>query len=248
MKQLFFLFLFTGFSLNLLAQEQEKLGSIVFESCKYMANQHLAPSQSDKKKEKDKFKKFIEQNIDAKNAKEFINSIPKTDIETYGDSLKCTYKLDIYNEVYESKVVCDYLQKTNMEIYKQIDRKTLIANTVQRNINSNAYKIFDGRPIDFYSTADRYELLEFKDDTKVILGYKCFKVVLKKKFQKNPHLTTYDYEMYVTEDIKLNYHPAYRNKDILEKYFPLEIIKKPRQEIMAEAIVWNVKQIDLTNL
>lgn len=230
------------------SQDKPKLGSVVFESFKYIGNKHLAPSELEKRKEKARLKKFVKENINTKKPDEFINSVPKTDTQIYGDSLKCEYRLGIYKDVYESKVTCSYVEKTNVERYEQINKKSLNANIIERNRNTNTYKILPQRKVKFYSTSSRYDLIEYRDQTKVILGYKCFKVLLKKKFQNNSRSVIYDFEMYVTEDIDLNYNPANRNKDILEKYYPLEIIKKPRQEVMGEVTVWKVKHIDLNNL
>lgn len=248
MKKISFLVFVLGVNFCLNAQNEPKIGSIVFESCKYIGNKHLAPSELEKKEEKERLKAFVKENINAKKPDEFINSMPKTYTQTYGDSLKCEHRLDIYKETYESKVTCSYVEKTNIERYEQINRKNLKANTIERDTNTNVIKILPKRQIKLYSTANRYDLIEYRDQTKIILGYKCFKIELKKKLQKNSHLTTYDYEMYVTEEIDLNYNPISRDKNILEKYYPLQIIKKPRQEIMAEVTVWEVKQIDLKKL
>jgi hypothetical protein len=59
---------------------------------------------------------------------------------------------------------------------------------------------------------------EFRAIKKTISGYSCFKVVLN-------HMVNTDYliELYVTEDIKLNYHPIINCKEVINDYFPLYI-------------------------
>jgi len=248
MKKVFYFILILTLSSNLHAQDQSKLGLIVFESCKYMANKHLMPSAKEIEQKKENFKKFVERNIDSKKPDEFINSIPKTEIQVYGDSLKCIYTLDIYKDIYESKVSCKYLKKSDAEMYKQIDRKSLEASTVKRNITTNSYTIFPKRKLDQFSISDTYKITEYRNDVRTILGYKCFKIILEKKSFKNPHLDVYNIEMFVTEDIRLNYSPITQFKDVLDKYYPLEIAKKPKKESMVEVIVWKVKEIDLKNM
>lgn len=248
MKNIVFCILFLATNFSLHSQDQSKLGMIVFKSCKYITNKHLAPSASEKAKINAKLKKFVKKNIDSINPDAFIGSIPKTEIQIYGDSLKCTYVLDIYKEVYESKASCAYLEKSTTEMYEQIHRETLKANTIKRNIETNTYKILSKRQIKLSSILKSYDLIEYRNDTKMILGYTCFKIVLKKKNVRNPHLTVFDIEMYVTEDIKLNYNPVSRYEDILNKYYPLEIIKKPQKEVMTEVTAWKAIQIDLKDL
>ncbi|WP_298511124.1 hypothetical protein [uncultured Kordia sp.] len=248
MKNIVFCILFLATSLCVYSQDQSKLGMIVFESSRYTANMHLAPSEQEIKEERGKLKKFVEENIDSKKTDAFINPIPKAEILAYGDSLKCIYTLEIYKDVYDSKVSCEYFKKSDIENYKQINRETLELNTVKRYVNTNKYTIFSKRKIDQFSISDTYRITEHRDDVKIILGYKCFKIVLEKKSPKNAHLDVYNIEMFVTEDIKLNYSPIIKYKDILNKYYPLQVAKKPKKERMIEVVVWKAIQIDLKNL
>ncbi len=62
-------------------------------------------------------------------------------------------------------------------------------------------------------------------DTKIIKGYKCHKVYLNVIEQPElPEMSFTIYEMYVTDEIKILYHPVIRLKSVLEKYFPMETI------------------------
>ncbi|AXT18471.1 hypothetical protein D7030_07540 [Flavobacteriaceae bacterium AU392] len=67
-------------------------------------------------------------------------------------------------------------------------------------------------------------ITEFRNIKKNISGYNCFKVILES--ETNP----YDLlELYVTEDINLNYNPVINCKEILTKYYPL-YLKKYRKK------------------
>jgi len=244
MKKFIFL-CFLNISFSVYCQDQQKVGALVFESHKFMGNKHLKPSDAEIKREKEKLRAFVKKEIDSVTPDKFINSFPKPELEHYGGSMKCLHTFDIYEEYYESVVECDYIKKTNIQRYEQIKIKTLEANTIERDINTNHYKILGKRQLTLSPTPNDYEIIEYRDETKLILGYECFKVVLKKKFQENLHLTIYDVEMYVTEAIKLNYSPVTRYKEILKKYYPLEITRKPRNKVMAEVTTWKIKTIDL---
>ncbi|PTX60227.1 hypothetical protein C8N46_107234 [Kordia periserrulae] len=248
MKKVVFSILLLLSSMYLYSQDQPKHGTIVFESCEYIANKHLAPSEQEKKLEKERMRNSIKKNLDEKNPDEFINSIPKTYIQTYGDSLKCTYTLDIYKNVYEAKKTCDYFKKSTNEIYEQLNRETLEYNVVNRDINTNTYTIFPKRKNYQFSISDTHEITEYRKETKKILGYDCFKIVLKRKNLNGQRLDVFNIEMFVTEEIKLNYSPIIKYKDILDKYYPLEVTKKPKIERMIEVITWKAKRIEIENI
>ncbi len=91
-----------------------------------------------------------------------------------------------------------------------------------------------GLEIPYRNDSDILSLEEHRNDTKILNGFKCFKVILTVKndqFQDDEMLkgllkmgNTY-YEMYVTTKISLPYHPQIKYKSILKKYFPLEVIQ-----------------------
>lgn len=67
---------------------------------------------------------------------------------------------------------------------------------------------------------------EFKSETKVINGFKCYKIVmyyfdLEQPPSFNSLLNTM--ELWVTEDIKSMFHPFIKEREILSKYYPLEV-------------------------
>ncbi len=69
-----------------------------------------------------------------------------------------------------------------------------------------------------YSDFTKYKLLEEnKKIRKNIAGYDCFQIILD-NIQNNMMV-----EMYVTEQINLNYHPIFNYREILTNYYPLYI-------------------------
>jgi hypothetical protein len=78
------------------------------------------------------------------------------------------------------------------------------------------------------------EIKEIRDQRKIINDYECFKVIYsfrvgdknKDNYFINNILMPTSREMWVTERIKYNYHPIISESQILEKYYPLEIIEK----------------------
>ncbi len=75
------------------------------------------------------------------------------------------------------------------------------------------------------------KLTEFKNKTKIINGFKCYKVLCNYKesqkidFDFSSNLTTNIRELWVTEEINCKYHPVINEKEILDKYYPLEILE-----------------------
>lgn len=245
MRHLILIMLLTCmFSLH--AQDQKKLGSIVYLKHTFIGNKHLKPADSLIKKEKERFKKFVTKHIDSVNPDKFINSIPKTVLEVSGGDIKCLYTLDLYENFYESKSKCDNVKYSNtIERWQQINRETLIGNSVVRNIEKNSYKIGQKFKVRELILSDNYEIIENRNNTKIIEGYKCFQVIVKRKNITNSRLIVYDFEIFVTEEIKLNYNPVWNYKEFLNKYYPLEITKKPRKEIMSQMITWKIQKIHL---
>lgn len=69
-------------------------------------------------------------------------------------------------------------------------------------------------------------LEEYKDETKTINGYKCYKVVYRFIEPENfLNFLANTREIWVTETIKCKYHPLINDVEILKKYYPLEIVE-----------------------
>lgn len=85
-----------------------------------------------------------------------------------------------------------------------------------------------------FKNINAVEIDVFKDSTKNILGYKCFKIIIKERENGSYNKIAFSdlfskayiyTEMYVTKKIKSLYHPLVSDKNILNKYYPLEIKK-----------------------
>ncbi len=97
------------------------------------------------------------------------------------------------------------------------------------------------------------KLTEFKNETKIINGLKCFKVVY--SFNHGNQESTFDFlseietnirELWVTQEIKCSYHPVINEKEILAKYYPLEILEHS-DEIKGFKTTYTLESINLKN-
>ncbi|TKC13137.1 hypothetical protein FA048_05860 [Pedobacter polaris] len=122
-------------------------------------------------------------------------------------------------------------------------------------------QVLDGDTSETEATAFEYQknrditIKEFKQEQKIINGFKCFKVTYqyKEDFDGDEELgailTTNEYsttEFWVTTDIQSLFHPVCRIKEILVKYYPLEI---SQQSSLAKGfkIIHRLKNITLSN-
>lgn len=96
--------------------------------------------------------------------------------------------------------------------------------------------------------AEIIKLTEFRKETKMINGYKCFKVIYN---YNEPEVSDFDFlssvvthtrEVWVTEAIKCNYHPLVHEKLILDKYYPLEITEYS-DEIKGAKTIYSQKEL-----
>ncbi len=70
------------------------------------------------------------------------------------------------------------------------------------------------------------ETKEYKNETRIINGFKCCKIVMYYFDLEQPpgfNLLLNIIELWVTEDIKSMFHPFIKERKILNKYYPLEI-------------------------
>lgn len=84
-----------------------------------------------------------------------------------------------------------------------------------------------------YSFENNPKIVEYRNEHKIIAGYKCFKVTYEQLLDKTtitdksitpPEIAyTIKKEFWVTEKIKTKFNPICRERTILEKYYPLEI-------------------------
>lgn len=88
---------------------------------------------------------------------------------------------------------------------------------------------------------------EYKNETKVIKGFNCYRVVIyyfdfdgPTDFKPLLNKT----ELWVTEDIKSSAHPFVKSKEILEKYFPLEA-KQTIKDVEGMYISYEISEFSL---
>jgi len=82
-----------------------------------------------------------------------------------------------------------------------------------------------------YDSEFGISIKEYKDDRKNIFGIDCFKVTvgIRNDIDDNVYeIQDYlaEYEMYVSDKIQYKFHPIIKFESILDKYYPLEIIKR----------------------
>ncbi|WP_028889932.1 hypothetical protein [Tenacibaculum ovolyticum] len=79
----------------------------------------------------------------------------------------------------------------------------------------------------YNSSINQLKIKEYKDSIKVINGYRCYKVEFNdtEKLEVEGSFFKFNksYELYVTDELKLKYHPFFRYKEILNKYYPIQI-------------------------
>lgn len=111
-----------------------------------------------------------------------------------------------------------------------------------------------------YSKNKEVTIEEFRKERKVINGYDCFKVIYKYKidFSDAEEVDGVDIlgilgvdqsntsEFWVTEKIQSLFHPICREKEILEKYYPLEIMQETAF-FKGMTMSYMLKSISLTN-
>jgi hypothetical protein len=111
-----------------------------------------------------------------------------------------------------------------------------------------------------YSNNKDVSIQEFRKERKLINGYDCFKVVYKYKIDfsdveevdgmdilgilsvDQPNIT----EFWVTEKIQSLFHPICREKEILAKYYPLEITQETAF-FKGMTMSYTLKSISLSN-
>jgi hypothetical protein len=113
-----------------------------------------------------------------------------------------------------------------------------------------------------YSKTRDCSILEFREERKLINGYNCFKVIYKYKelnedagddvaTSEKEFLTfmsnfNYYKEFWVTEEIQSLFHPVCKDKEILTKFYPLEI-REYNDLIKGIEHIYTLKSISLSN-
>lgn len=110
---------------------------------------------------------------------------------------------------------------------EMVQLRSVVQNTINRDsltlLNSSILldDVFNRPPQPIkYISSERLPIVStHKEIRKKINGIDCYKVVLKDLHYRYGDMV----EMYVTEDIKLEYHPQINVKDYLDQFFPLYV-------------------------
>ena len=95
----------------------------------------------------------------------------------------------------------------------------------------------------FYNPDKPYKEIIYKDSIKSINGFNCYKVLISEKFGDDSNSMKYK-EMYVTEEIHSLYHPVQIRKELLEKYYPLEV--KLYSDFLSDKVtIYKTKSIEV---
>ncbi|WP_298116673.1 hypothetical protein [Flavobacterium sp.] len=154
-------------------------------------------------------------------------------LELYGDDYG-TYRF--YNTFHKDKV--DYYYTLNNEL--QSDTITYDITFLDKHLKEN--NVFQ------FPVLKILEVREFKNETKLIEGYLCYKVDFKYKeifddndFDSFKNDLNQHKELWVTEKIRVPMHPIIQIPEILDKYYPLEIIEYS-EEIKGMKTIYSLKK------
>lgn len=191
------------------------------------------------------FKKFISEMVDF----QLENELLDRNLKIADSSFIIQMKEDMYSvfkeELLTEEALVTYANQyfKNNEIVhnktynnKIVDKQTII-NPKEESFyvtQRDSITIISEKQPYFYNTIEIVSFQEYKQETKVIKGYTCFKVIMEyKSFIESEddfdNFLLQNYiqkkELWVTTQIKCNYHPVVNEKEILSKYYPLEIIE-----------------------
>ncbi len=195
-----------------------KKGTIVFQSTDVVSDKKLF------EKSFEQFKSYI---VSAINDEQTGNDLYKT----YADEKNLQMIEDTFNAFFpfDNKKTIKYFQKFRDNIidgYETINEEVVASRTINKNTGATDDILKD---FEYYSKDKILKIQEFPNQIKMIHGYKSFKVVY--MLQENKAVISENLsngyihyrEIWVTTDIKCEYHPVIHDKLILQKYYPLEI-------------------------
>lgn len=101
--------------------------------------------------------------------------------------------------------------------YINISRDSLTQNT--RNLMSDVFDRKKPIPIRYEEKESFPIVSENRDVVRTINGFKCHQIIMKDDLSGTGNLI----EMFITEEIRLEYHPFLKVKEYLDRFFPLYI-------------------------
>lgn len=184
---------------------------------------------------------FIERLTDGKKTDTLLLNL---EVEKMAQNFEMMLPYIIEEPSQKIRVHHEFKQDT-IKMYYSIDgeiNKRIFINRISHEVKdeNNEYVEFDKNEI--------IKLTEYKNETKLINGFKCFKMVYSFKALDNrfnfTNLSSNNRELWVTEEIRCDYHPVINEIKILEKYYPLEILEYS-EEIKGALTTYKIETLKL---
>jgi hypothetical protein len=243
MKEKISLVLFLQFGIWFYAQSNINLKEISFLRTDSIINIDKYEQEISKDLEKiDKNFEMLDYSGSEKEKSNIINSISNDDLKQY-------------QQVFHYKSVNDSI----IQRYETKKNGDILSGDIYIN-TKNAREYYDfpypKNDISFkfrFKKIKDLKIREFRKETQTVNGIKCFKILVSyteiidaKTNVEFPEFNTKEeqnhifLEMWVSENIKTIFHPVFKIREILEKYYPLEIIEVEK-EYQRKYILWNLK-------
>lgn len=152
------------------------------------------------------------------------------------DSSYIQKELDEFTTIFYYKKINDSIIERSTDKDPYSDSSIFINTNIGREFYDYPYRANDFSFKIPFENIKNLKIQEFKKVKKIIKDIECFKIKLSYKKitvfdEKNEFpeikipdiIVNYESEMWVTQKIKSIYHPAFKVKEVLEKYYPLEI-------------------------
>ncbi|WP_298307764.1 hypothetical protein [Flavobacterium sp.] len=157
-----------------------------------------------------------------------------------------------FNHEYNNKEISYYvtIDEKILNSFKTINITNIKETIDKKNSSQIATEDFGDSPF-LYSKIEILNISEFPKLIRKIEGYNCFKVIL--TYKSNENKSDFDFfindykqykELWVTKEIKTPFHPVVKEKELLEKYYPLEIIEYS-DEIKGMKTIYTLKKLSL---
>lgn len=180
---------------------------------------------------------FMSMGMDSIEKKEFLANPAHNEMTVSSKFDSLEFDFVIKNEHYWHPY--DPRHLSLLDKMTRVDRDSLYQ---CKNISQEDDKSCNKKSKISFLNENEYVVKYLFDERKMILGYDCFKIVVVKP---NRDYVPLNIEMYVTEAIKLNYHPIFNMKSLNDRYFILELKRyvgkdeDVRVEFKAESIDLN---------
>lgn len=149
----------------------------------------------------------------------------KSNMKMFADSFLPFLEM-VLQENEKVKIVHDFKKDTIYSTMFEYDNKSTILYDIK---SSKIYNKFDNNEISDFYIENITDIKVFRNETKNIKGYTCFKLVYNFKEEESIdypfQIFKYKREMWVTEDIKFPFLSFIKDDKLLFDFFPLEIVE-----------------------